>query len=115
MLRTRPLSDENVPNNLLMYPLLLKIPIYQMFGWIRVRLKELMPQLYRHGKYLSYITFCSPKIHDFLFMVYNCTKDLESKFYSTPVCDFIYLSRRVERGTHKASIALHCKVSQISS
>lgn len=51
--------------------------MYQIFGWIRVRLKELMPlstlpvakQIL--ANVLSDITFCSPKIHDFLFMVYN--------------------------------------------
>lgn len=105
MPRTRPLSDENMPNNLLMYPLLLQTLIHQMFGW---RPKEPMPWLYRHWEVFhpSYFTFCSPKIHDFLFLICNTTPDKIRRaiFVETPAYDFIDLSGRVEGRTNKVSI-----------
>lgn len=81
-----------------------------MFAWIRVRLKELMPWLHRHWGVFhpSCFTFCSPKTHDFLFLVYNTTSEKIRRaiFIEIPVYDFIYLSGRVEGRTHKVSTAL---------
>lgn len=63
-----------------------------------------MPWLYRHWEafHPSYFTFCSPKIHNFLFLVYNT----KSEKIRRAIVYFIYLSGRVEGRTHKVSTAL---------